>query len=115
MNFNIVDFYPSISEGLLRRALSFARNRITITNDEMDVIFHSRKSLLFGKDRVRMKKDDSGLFDVAMGSYEGAEVCKLVGIFALNQLPKVYRKEDRRRIGGLQRNVRRYGRTPRSI
>ena len=41
-----------------------------------------------------MKKDGAGLFDVAMGSYDGAEVCELVGVFILNQLPERCRKRD---------------------
>ena len=41
-----------------------------------------------------MKKEGSGLFDVAMGSYDGTEVCKLVGMFALSQLPKRYNRCD---------------------
>ena len=35
-----------------------------------------------------MEKEGSGLFDVAMGSYDGAEVSELVGMFAFSQLPK---------------------------
>ena len=37
-----------------------------------------------------VKKQGPGLFDVAMGSYDGAEVCELVGIFVLGQLPERY-------------------------
>ena len=36
------------------------------------------------------------MFDVAMGSYDGAEVCELVGIFVLSQLPERY---DQTNIG----------------
>ena len=41
-----------------------------------------------------MKKDNTGLFNVAMGSYDGAEVCKLVGIFSLAHITKQFKKED---------------------
>ena len=41
-----------------------------------------------------MKKEGSVLFDVAMGSYEGAEVCELVGMFGLSQLRKRYNRGD---------------------
>ena len=41
-----------------------------------------------------MKKKGTGLFDVAMGSYDGAEVCELVGIFALSQLPERFNRRD---------------------
>ena len=95
-SFDIVEFYPSISEDLLLRAIRFAKGHVEISDEEVNIILHSRKSLLFSKDRVWAKKEGQGLFDVAMGSYDGAEVCELVGIFALSQLPEQY---DRRDIG----------------
>ena len=30
----------------------------------------------------------TGLFDVTMGSYDGAETCELVGLFLLNEIRK---------------------------
>ena len=39
-----------------------------------------------------MKKD--GLFNVAMGAYDGAEVCKLVGIFSLDKVSVKYDKNS---------------------
>ena len=94
MSFDIVEFYPSISEDLLHRAILFAIGYITITDEEVDIIQHSRKSLLFSKGRAWMKKEGLGLFDVAMGSYDGAEICELVGMFALSQLPERYNRRD---------------------
>ena len=38
-----------------------------------------------------MKKEGNVLFDVAMGSYDGAECASLVGMFALSQVPKRYK------------------------
>ena len=96
VSFDIVEFYPSISEYILRRAIRFAIDHVKITDKEVAIIHYSRKSLLFSKDRAWVKKEGLGLFDVAMGNFDGAEVCKLVGIFALSQLPKQY---DRRSIG----------------
>ena len=32
------------------------------------------------------------MFDVTMGSYDGAEVCELVGLFMLDKLSKIYKK-----------------------
>ena len=33
-----------------------------------------------------MKKDVEELFDITKGSFDGAEVCELVGLFMLNKL-----------------------------
>ena len=37
---------------------------------------------------------DSGLFDVTMGAYDGAEVSELVGNYFLYELSKLYEKQD---------------------
>lgn len=91
ISFDIVEYYASISEELLGKALDFAKQHVDITSDEWDIIHHSRKSLLFDDGRAWMKKEGGGLFDVTMGSYDGAEVCELVGIFVLTQLPQQFR------------------------
>ena len=44
---------------------------------------HSRKSLLFSDNDIWVKKDNP-YFDVTMGSFNGAEVCELVGLYLLN-------------------------------
>ena len=36
-----------------------------------------------------VKKDDEDDFDVPMVSYDGAEVCELVGTYSLNQMKVV--------------------------
>ena len=41
-------------------------------------------------------KKGSDMFDVSMGTYDGAEVCELIGIFLLNLLGRKY---DTRNIG----------------
>ena len=57
------------------------------------IIMHSRKSLLFDSNSAWIKKNNSS-FDVTMGSYDGAEVCELVGLFILNGLSSEYGKES---------------------
>ena len=46
---------------------------------------HARKSLLFDKNEPWTKKDNANLFDVTMGSFDGVEVCELVGLLALSK------------------------------
>ena len=73
IKFDIVDFYPSISEELLGKALEFAKKIVSISDSDMKIIMNSRKSLLFDENSIWCKKGDK-LFDVTMGSYDGAEV-----------------------------------------
>ena len=80
--FDIKDFYPSIKETLLIKAINFAEKLVNIANEDKVIIKHARKSLLYNTSEPWMKKD-SGLFDVTMGAYDGTEVCELVGTFLL--------------------------------
>ena len=91
--FDIKEFYPSITENLLKKALTFAEAHTHISDDDKAIIYHARKSLLFNDQQTWIKRD-SGLFDVTMGAYDGAEVCELVGNYLLYELSKLYEKKD---------------------
>ena len=41
-----------------------------------------------------IKKDSNSLFDVTRGSFDGAEVCELIGLFILNHLDSKFEKEN---------------------
>jgi hypothetical protein len=73
ISFDIVDFYPSISEKRLDQALSWASNLTTISDNDILIIKHTRKSSLFNTGKPWSKKDSEGLFDVTMGSHDGAD------------------------------------------
>ena len=88
VKFDICDFYPSITEDLLTKSIEFARSFVEIPQSQVEIIFHARKCLLFNQDEQWIKKDGNGLFDVTMGSWDGAEVCELVGLYLLNKLQK---------------------------
>ena len=53
---------------------------------------HCRKSLLFDNKTAWTKKNHSSMFDVTMGSFDGAEVCELIRLFLLNNLSEKYGK-----------------------
>ena len=65
-----------------------------VTDKELNIIMHSRKTLLFLEKEPWTKKVGDQDFDVPMGCYEGAEVCQLVGSYILNKLEKFLNKED---------------------
>ena len=46
ITFDVVEFYPSISETLLQRALDFAANYVTISDDDRHIILQAKQSLL---------------------------------------------------------------------
>ena len=57
ISFDIVDFYPSISEELLDKAISWASERTQITDQDISIIKHARKSLLFNDGRPSVKRN----------------------------------------------------------
>ena len=91
--FNIKDFYPSIKESLFHEALQFAKMHVNITQRDIEVMFHSRKSLLYNNQIPWVKKEGTG-FDVTMRAYDGAEICELIGISMLSLLGTKYDSEN---------------------
>ena len=85
VQFDIEEFYPNIGQELLTKAFAYAQSKIHIDPKIMEIVMHCRQSLLFTKEGTWVKKS-GGMFDVTMGSYDGAEVCELVGIYLLNQV-----------------------------
>ena len=65
--FDIEIFYPSISEDLLKKSINWAEQHTKISKQDMEIIMHSRKSLLFDKNAAWVKKGDDNLFDVTKG------------------------------------------------
>lgn len=53
--FDIVEFYPSMSEDLLKAALNFTKLHTTISQQDTEIILHSRKSLLFNEGKPWIK------------------------------------------------------------
>ena len=80
--FDIVNFYPSISEKLFEKLIKFAREYIDISKEEEDILRNARKQIIFWNNQCWSKTARSQ-FDVGMGSPDGAEFCELAGLFAL--------------------------------
>ena len=91
---DIVEFYPSISENILDNAINFAKQYTDISDENLRIIKHCRKSLLYNNYEPWKKKDTDSCFDVTMGSYDGAEVCELVGIYLLSLLANIIDKNN---------------------
>ena len=85
LQFDVVSFYPSISKNLFEKALNFAKTMSEVTDDELKIMEHSRNSLLISPDGSTWSKKN-GMFDVTMGSFDGAETCELVGLFLLYKI-----------------------------
>lgn len=88
IQFDIAEFYPSITSELLDRAITYARTIINIDDSEISIIKHAKRSLLFNDDNCWVKKSKDN-FDVTMGSFDGAETCELVGLYLLKQVSSI--------------------------
>jgi hypothetical protein len=65
----------------------------TISKQHITTIKHARKSFLFNNGNPSVKRNNNSLFDVTMGCFDGAEICELVGLYILNNLPKKFGKD----------------------
>ena len=78
-------FYPNITEEIFMKALNFAKQYVTIPARDVDIMLQTKKALLFSDGKTWIKKGNRS-FDVSMGSWDGAEVADLVGLYLLSQL-----------------------------
>ena len=92
--FHIESFYPSILTKLFDEAISFAKLHYDFISDELEIMMHSRKTLLFWQNSTWVKKEGDEDFDIPMGCYHDAEICELVGIYIQNKLYKLMNKND---------------------
>ena len=69
--------------------LSNLQTYSAIPDEFENILWHCRKSFLFHNKDVWTKQKDSD-FDVTMGSFDGAEICELLGLYLLNSLKKEF-------------------------
>ena len=93
LKFDVVSFYPSISQQLFEDTISWANQHYKFSDEDLKIVMNARKSILFHDSEPWMKKTDSA-FDVTMGAFDGAEVCELVGLYILNQLEDVIPQQN---------------------
>ena len=83
----------SITGNLFKKALTFAEAHTLLSDEDKAITQHARKSLLFNDQQTWIMRD-SGLFDVTMIAFDGAEVCELIGKYLLYELSTLYAKKD---------------------
>ena len=81
---DIVDYYPSVTSELFYKAIDFAKRYTFIDETTINTILNSRKTLLYHENQIRTKTESG--FDIPMGSYDGAELTDLVGLYILHKL-----------------------------
>ena len=100
LQFDIVSYYPTINEKLLRNALSYAEKYCSIDDQEKQIFMNCRRTFLFHKGCTFIKKGadlnnngpPTGHFDVPMGANDSCEICECVGLYLLDQISGVFKE-----------------------
>ena len=87
---DIKEFYPSISEETLNKAINFAENHTSIFQESVRITKHYRKSLLFYNKEPWKKNEHDSSFEVTTGSYD----CELIGIYIHSLLESALKKNQ---------------------
>ena len=97
VNFDIVDFYASIKKRHLNDALGFAERYLDIPESNKNIILKACNTILLSDGRVWSKRETEkdgngpmGIFDIPMGSFHGAEICDLVGLYIMDSLSSIF-------------------------
>ena len=80
IQFDVVNFYASITPTLLENSITFATGFTEISDETKATIIQAAKSFLCSQGNVSVKKHGE-TFDVTMGGFHGVETCELVGLF----------------------------------
>lgn len=86
--FDIKHSYLTITKELLSKHLYFAPTKLQISKDDKKIIYHYRKLLLLEKENMWMEKGRD-LLDLAMQTYDGMEVSKLIRAFVLEKICEI--------------------------
>ena len=85
IQFDIDNFYSSVSEKLLKDTVNWASTLTEIPEKTKEIIFQVRNTFLFHRGQTYTKKVNPNC-DVAMGSFDSAEITNLVGLYILSLL-----------------------------
>ena len=96
-------YYPSITKENLTAALNWARQYVTITNDQERIIIQTCRAAVLSEGQTWVKKGprNEERFSVTMGSYSGAEVCEVVTLHLLYQIVEAGLM-SRQQVGGFR-------------
>ena len=94
IQFDIEDFCTSVTMELLYKSIQFAKEITSISDEDLNVIIQSRKTLLFHNQELCVKSEGDENFDVRKGCYDGVEVSELVGSYLLSKLWNIIDEES---------------------
>ena len=93
IQFDIIEFYPSMTRELLLKYQNHAKEYTDITDEEIEIILAYRKSILTDNRRTFVKSHEDN-FDVPMDIYDSAQVADSIGIYVLDTLGHIVNLEQ---------------------
>ena len=93
IQFDIIDFFPSISKKILIDSINYAREYIDITKEQYDIILACRKTVL-GNNGTTWIKSGPVNFDVPIGGYDSSQIADLVSLYILHILNRIISSEQ---------------------
>ena len=72
----------------------FTKQHTNINKNNLHIINHCHKLLLFSDNKTWKKKSTDSRFDVTMGSFDGLETWELVGLYIQSKLKKILPKSN---------------------
>ena len=90
IKFDIAEFCPSISGNLLNKSIEFAKS-FTKLRAIPSMRFSLQENYYF---LTKTGLGDRTLFEVTMGSFDGVNTCDLVGLYLLDKLSNLIRREN---------------------
>ena len=81
-----------MTKNILHQTFKFAKQHTNIDKNDQRIINYCRKLLLFSDNKTWKKKTTDSCFDAIMGSFDGAEICELVGLYIQSKLEKILPK-----------------------
>ena len=100
IQFDVVNFYASITPTLLEDSITFATRFTEISNETKATILQAAKSFLCSQGNVWVKNEGE-TFDVTMGGFHGAKIGEVVGLFLLSQILEIIHNVGLYRDDGL--------------
>ena len=94
IQFDIKEFYLSITKNILHQTFKFAKQHTNINKNDLRIINHCCKLLLFSDYKTWKKKTTHSCFYVTMSSSDGAEISELVGLYIQSKLEKILPKSN---------------------
>ena len=69
------------------------KQHTNIEKNDLRIINHCRKSLLFSDNKTWKKKSTDSCFDVTMGRFDWAEIYELVGLYVQSKLERYFQNQ----------------------